>query len=150
MAEHKRIGGGLAYPLLTFNKKMQEAEIETQTQWVNYILETDLEFTLKHPRLSMFDYFVGVPNKMILNDSVLLEKFEQIENERESNCVLNKGIYYPETLLQHLYTEMEDLKCYNAHLQHDLHKTYTNPVSLLQKVFLTVELKKKLKALIDK
>jgi SAM-dependent methyltransferase len=129
--EHKRAGGALAYPILTFNKNMQHAASDKQNEWIRYVMDKDLSFTEKNPHMSMFDYFIGVPNKAILNDFALLQTFEEKEMARESNSVKNSGMYYPLSLLQNLYLEIEDLKFKNESMRIDLHKIYSNPLSLL-------------------
>jgi SAM-dependent methyltransferase len=127
--EHKKIGGALAYPLLTFNKNMQQATPNLQERWIRHILLSDLTFTEAFPNSSMFDYFTGKPKKSILKDDALLKNFEDEENERERKAVANNGYYYPLTLLQHMTLEMEDLRIKNSHMRSDLHKIYNNPVT---------------------
>jgi SAM-dependent methyltransferase len=129
--EHKRAGGALAYPILTFNTKMQKSSSDKQKEWIKYIMVNDLAHTEKYPHMSMFNYFTGVPNKGIMNDSALLKIFAEEEIIREKNAVTNNGIYYTLELLQLLYIELEDLKMKNEHMKGDLHKIYKNPFALL-------------------
>lgn len=131
--DHKRAGGALAYPILTFNKGMQQATAETQAEWLKYVMDKDWEFTEKYPGTSMFDYFIGTPNKTILKDAGLLESYQEEENEREENASKNNGLYYDLFLLQMLQLKIEDLKMGNEHMRSDLHKIYTNPIAFLMK-----------------
>jgi SAM-dependent methyltransferase len=131
MEEHKRGGGALAYLLLTFNKKMQEAAGEVQDRWVRHIMDCDGEYTERYPASSMFDYFIGTPRKDILEDAVRMKVYEEEENARENNCAANQGLYYSKTLLQQLYLEIEDLRNQNWHMRSDLQRIYSNPVRSL-------------------
>ncbi|MEP6746306.1 MAG: class I SAM-dependent methyltransferase [Bacteroidota bacterium] len=129
MEEHKRAGGALAYPILTFNKQMQQAIPELQERWIRHILIRDVTYTEKFPASSMFDYFIGKPNKSVLKDDALMKQFADEENARETKASANGGYYYPLTFFQHLTLEMEDLKLKNFHMRSDLHRIYDNPVT---------------------
>jgi SAM-dependent methyltransferase len=129
MEEHKRMGGALAYPILTFNKKMQQASPDVQAKWIPYIMNADLAYTERFPHRSMFDYFIGKPRKSILQDFVLLNSYQEQENTREQNAAANQGMYYPLTMFQKMNLELEELRMGNSHLKSDLHKIYNNPLT---------------------
>lgn len=133
--EHKRMGGALAYPILTFNKKMQQAPPEIQKIWIGYIMDKDRSYTEKYPYSSMFDYFVGLPRKSVLKEFTKLQFFEEEENTREKDCTANHGIYYPMTMLQRLLLKMEDLKSSNENMKTDLHRIYHDPIGTLSRKF---------------
>lgn len=145
--DHKRVGGALAYPLLTFNKGMQNAEPETQAEWLKYVMDKDWSFTEKYPNTSMFDYFIGTPNKAILRDSLLMNSYQEEENKREEMASKNNGLCYDLTLLQKLFLQIEDLKVSNDHMRSDLHKIYSNPIAYMVK-FMNFS-KEKLKKALD-
>jgi SAM-dependent methyltransferase len=146
--DHKRVGGALAYPLLTFNKGMQGATPETQAEWIRYVLARDWEFTEEYPDSSMFDYFIGKPKKAVLNDSALMELYKEEENKREENALKNDGYYYDLTLMQKLFLIIEDLKMSSDHMRSDLHNIYKNPILYLQN--LMNYSKKKIRKTLDK
>jgi hypothetical protein len=135
IVEHKKVGGALAYPLLTFNNNMRIASQELQQKWIGFILREDLRFLQDHPHLSLFDYFIGTPNKEIIRDLKKMEHFDQIEQKREKDSTQNNGVYYPNTLLQDLYLKMEDLRSNNDHLRAELNSFYSRSKKFLMKLY---------------
>jgi len=115
--EHRRVGGAIAYPLLTFNRKLKEAPVDVRNHWIAYVLEQDATFTTENPDSSLFDFFVCRPNKTVLQDADLLQAFTREEVERESKAAENGGLYYRLNALQHLYLEIETLARENAALR---------------------------------
>lgn len=99
--EHKQLGGGLAYPLLTHNKNFWNADDSVKEKWVNFILEKDRKYTIKSG-VSLFDFFVCQRKKNLIFSSADLAKHQHIENLRERNSVDNNGFYYKLTLFQRL------------------------------------------------
>lgn len=130
--DHKRVGGALAYPILTFNKGLQKAAADTQAEWLKYVMDKDWEFTMKYPQTSMFDYFIGKPKKAVLKDTALLQSYQAEENLREENAAKNNGHYYDLSLLQHLQLQIEDLKTSVYHMRNDLHRIYRNPIAFVK------------------
>jgi len=135
LVEHKKVGGGLAYPLLTFNNNMRVASQELQNEWIRFILKEDLRFLQDHPHLSLFDYFVGTPNKEIIRDWEKMAHFDQIEQKREKESSLSNGVYYPNTLLQDLYLKIANLGSNNDHLRAELDSFYSRSKRFLMKLY---------------
>jgi SAM-dependent methyltransferase len=91
------LGGGLAYPLLTHNPKFHAASDEERLQWLNLILERDIEYTQNQISRSLFAFVIGRPKILRAIDSELLELWTRDEEIRESNS--SGKIYYPPSLL---------------------------------------------------
>jgi len=115
--QHQRVGGALAYLLLTMNRNFQAAPPEETRSWIDYVMREDLRFLQRHPELSLFDYFACTPDKDALLDRDRLRAYTVEEEARESACVDAKGHYYPLTTLQKLHLELEDLRIANHHLR---------------------------------
>ena len=91
---HSKIGGALAYLLLTFNDNFFKASESDREKWIYFILEEDSKYLLNHPLSSMFDFLIARPKKEILKDKKKLEAFQKAENEREEYAIKNNGQYY--------------------------------------------------------
>ena len=100
--EFAPVGGALAYPLLTFNKKVAALEPERRDAIVADIMCADLRFLNDHPAATLFAYWCGSARENVLKDDALLRRWESDENARESASRNAGGIYYPPSLLQTL------------------------------------------------
>jgi SAM-dependent methyltransferase len=101
--DHKHLGGGLAYEILCFNQGLINVEPKQRDEWIQYVMDEDLAFT--NSTASYFDYYACTPNKQALA-SPLANKFTEEENRRELAALQNGGLYYEQTLLQHLYERL--------------------------------------------
>jgi SAM-dependent methyltransferase len=88
------LGGALAYPLLTHNRRLFETTDEVaRAEWVDRILEADADFLRTHPESSLFAYFSGTPNKSVLEETRQLERWQTDEEARERRAAENGGEY---------------------------------------------------------
>lgn len=91
---HRKIGGALAYLLLTFNDNIFKAGEVEREKWVQFILEEDGKYLSQNPLSSMFDFLVARPNKEILKNEKKLAVFQAAEDKREEYAAKNNGLYY--------------------------------------------------------
>lgn len=98
-----RIGGALAYPLLTFNENLAQLPARTRETMIARILDADRGYLASHPQHSLFAFWTGRPRHDVLADDVLLARWSADEEARESRARDSGGWYYPVTLLQSLY-----------------------------------------------
>jgi SAM-dependent methyltransferase len=99
---HHKIGGALAYLLLTFNDNFFKASEDDKEKWIQYILEEDSKYLLNNPKSSIFDFIVARPNKEILMDKKKIESFQEEENKREEYAMKRNGQYYKLVMIQSL------------------------------------------------
>lgn len=99
---HQKIGGALAYLLLTFNDNFFKAGEDDREKWIRFVLEEDGKYLLNNPKSSMFDFVIARPNKEILNDAEKLKSFQKMEDEREEQAMKNNGQYYEVLMTQSL------------------------------------------------
>lgn len=95
IVEHKHMGGGLAYLVLTHNANFMKASPSEQEYWLKVIMDADAEYLEKHPESSQFDYIVAQPNKEVLERHTQLEMWSQEEEAREAKAARNNLEYYP-------------------------------------------------------
>lgn len=108
VVDFRRVGGALAYPLLTFNSALQTLSDEERRAVVESILRADEEFVRRHPDSTLFAYWCGTPDKRVLSDSTLLARWTREEAAREEAAASNGGRYYRRSLLEALiYPEDE-------------------------------------------
>jgi hypothetical protein len=62
---HKKIGGALAYEILTFNSNFWQCNEQERVFYINFLLDKD-EFYTKNTNISFFDYFICCPKKNYL------------------------------------------------------------------------------------
>jgi len=98
--DHRKIGGALAYLLLTFNDNFFRASEKAREKWIHFILDEDSGYLLNNPQSSMFDFIIARPNKEILSDKKRLAGFQEVENKREEYAMKNNGLYYKSTNVQ--------------------------------------------------
>jgi ubiquinone/menaquinone biosynthesis C-methylase UbiE len=107
--EHKQLGGGLAYPLLTHNKKFWSAAKNVKEKWIPYILDKDRNYTMKSG-VSLFDFFVCERKQDSRQVTTDIAKHQHNENLREANSKDNNGFYYNLTLFQLLISELQKIQ----------------------------------------
>jgi SAM-dependent methyltransferase len=120
-SEFTPLGGAIAYPLLTHNRAMFEADDdERRASWIDRILEADDAFLREHPDASLFAYFAGTPNKSVLRRSDLLAEWEAQEVLRETRVANEGGAYYEQGPLALALVEIEEQKARAAAMQMQL------------------------------
>lgn len=107
--EMVRLGGAIAYPLLTHNRNMfaVTADDPERTEVLDRILDADDEYTEAHPDETLFVYIAARPDKGCLAGSTQLSSWTASEDEREEAARNNGGQYYPLTTLQELTQRAE-------------------------------------------
>lgn len=120
VVEETPLGGALAYPLLTHNDAMFEAEASERDAAIETILEADRAWCTTHPDDVLFSYFTGRPNKAVLAETELLAEWSAEEDEREARAAANGGEYYPHTAIQAAYLALEDQRVATLHARIEL------------------------------
>jgi SAM-dependent methyltransferase len=88
-------GGAIAYPLLTHNARIFEADDGPERAiWIDRIMDEDERFLKRDPRSTLFAFFAGTPKKAVLDRTELLEEWTAEEAERELHAQENGGEYY--------------------------------------------------------
>ncbi len=96
--EHEaRLGGAIAYLLLTHNDSLFEGRPHEIRPIVERVIRADEAFVDAHPDSTLFAYVIARPNKDALRDRAQLDAWTAEEDEREHAAVTAHGIYYPET-----------------------------------------------------
>jgi SAM-dependent methyltransferase len=111
-----RLGGEIAYPLLTHNDAFwAQPDDEDRAAVVEQILDADAAYLAGHPATTLFAYFAGQPDKGVLDRADELDRWRAAEDERESAGAANGGEYYPRTALQAAMLELEDQRVAAEH-----------------------------------
>jgi len=97
---HHKVGGALAYLLLTFNDNFFRTDEIDREKWIRFILEEDSKYLSNNPKSSLFDFIVARPNKEALKDKKKLKIFQDLENKRENYAMKNGGQYYKLSVLE--------------------------------------------------
>jgi SAM-dependent methyltransferase len=110
--EHFRaLGGGVAYPVLTFNKGIFSRPQEEVAPLVQEVLAADEAWTDEDPEgRTLFAYVVARPRKDALADAARLAEWTAEEDDRESRAAADGGRYYPDTMLNGLYEQLDVAK----------------------------------------
>jgi hypothetical protein len=110
--EHFRaLGGGVAYPVLTFNKGIFSRPQEEVAPLVRQVLAADEAWTDEDPEgRTLFAYIVAKPRKDALADAAQLAEWTAEEDDRERLAAAAGGRYYPDTMLNGLYEELDVAK----------------------------------------
>jgi SAM-dependent methyltransferase len=103
-----RLGGAIAYLILTFNDRLFKAGAEVRERWVGHVLEQDRKYSAEHPESSLFAYYVARPRKLELSDEETLRRREAEEVDREERAKRNGGYYYPLTPFQKLNLALDE------------------------------------------
>jgi len=104
----RALGGGLAYPVLTFNQRLQERPSDESEPAVERVLAADEAYTDGDPMgRTLFAYVIARPRKGALADSAQLAEWTAEEDERERRGAENGGRYYPHTLLGSVYDALD-------------------------------------------
>ena len=110
--EHFRaLGGGLAYPVLTFNKAVFSGPEHEVTPVVEQVLAADEAWTDADPEgRALFGYVIARPRKSALSDAEQLAVWTAEEEDREKLAVAAGGRYYPDTFLSGLYEDLDQAR----------------------------------------
>jgi SAM-dependent methyltransferase len=137
----KRIGGAIAYPLLTFNKNIFGARTDYSSKYVMNILQEDANDTDLNPGDSLFSFVIARVKDLKSITQSLLDQWTIEEDNRESQAITNGGLYYRPAIIGELYERIEQarvqLLANEGHLAHqavaiqqslELQKTFDNLV----------------------
>ncbi len=112
------LGGAIAYPLLTHNARMFEAEDGPERdRWIGEVLAADDRYLVEHPDSALFAYFAGTPKKEVLAETELLARWTSEEDERERRAQAHGGEYYPRGPLASTLVALEEQRAHNAAAQ---------------------------------
>jgi SAM-dependent methyltransferase len=120
--EHFRaLGGGVAYPVLTFNQAIFGRPEDEVTAAVTQVLEADAAYTDADPEgNTVFGYVIARPRKAALADADQLAAWTAEEESREQAAAANGGRYYPDTMMSVLYERLDVAARELAGAQRDL------------------------------
>jgi SAM-dependent methyltransferase len=110
--EHFRaLGGGVAYPVLTFNRAVFSRPQEEVTPAVEQVLAADEAWTDADPEgRTLFGYVIARPRRSALSDAEQLAAWTAEEDDRERLAASAGGRYYPDTFLSALYEDLDQAK----------------------------------------
>jgi SAM-dependent methyltransferase len=124
--EFTPLGGAVAYPLLTHNTRLFNAEDdELRAAWIERILQADDDFLGEHPDATLFAYFAGRPLKSVLSRTDLLDQWEAEEHEREQQAHANGGEYYERGPLSTSLVALEEERALNAGIRTQIEQLLT-------------------------
>ena len=106
----RALGGGVAYPVLTFNKAIfakPETEPEVAAA-IEQVLAADAAYTDADPEANtLFGYVIARPRKQALADAARLAGWTAAEEDRERQAAAEGGRYYPDTMMAVLYERLD-------------------------------------------
>lgn len=106
--EHVPLGGAIAYPLLTHNRRLFGLESPAmREEWAEWVLRADDEFLASHPDSSLFAFYVARPDRSALCDGAQLREWERIETDRELRASERGGLYYGLSPFQEARAEVQ-------------------------------------------
>jgi len=111
VSEFTPLGGALAYPLLTHNARLFEADDSAErSKWIDRIMEADDRFLTEHPGSTLFAYFAGTPDESVLREGERLSRWATEESEREQRAARAGGEYYDRGALSTALIALEDAR----------------------------------------
>src|SRR6185369_732026 len=120
---YRALGGGVAYPVLTFNKAIfarSETEPEVAAA-IEQVLAADAAYTDADPEANtLFGYVIARPRKQAFADAAQLAAWTAAEQERERRAAADGGRYYPDTMMSVLYERLDVAARELAGAQRDL------------------------------
>ena len=96
MLERKDLNGGVAYQIMHNNDELFMTGFSAAEASVNFLVDTDEILTNCGVVPNLFSFFVGQPNKGILDDQQFIDKYAALEEEREAQANQSGGRYYIE------------------------------------------------------
>ncbi len=106
----KRIGGAIAYPLLTFNQNIFGAETEYSSKYVTTILQEDANDTDLNPEDNLFSFVIARVRDLKSIPQSLLNQWTTEEENRESEAKANGGRYYGPAVIGALHERIEEAR----------------------------------------
>ncbi len=104
----RALGGGVAYPVLTFNKAIFGRPEDEVADAVEQVLAADAAYTDADPEANtLFGYVIARPRKAALDDQAQLAAWTAAEQERERRATAEGGRYYPDTMMAVLYERLD-------------------------------------------
>jgi SAM-dependent methyltransferase len=104
----RALGGGVAYPVLTFNKAFFSRPPEEVAPAVEQVLAADAAWTDADPEgRTLFGYVVSRPRRAPRAEPGQLAAWTREEEERERAAAATGGRYYPDTFLSVLYERLD-------------------------------------------
>ncbi|HEY6747508.1 MAG TPA: class I SAM-dependent methyltransferase, partial [Mycobacteriales bacterium] len=102
------LGGGVAYPVLTFNRAVFGRPEEEIAAALEQVLAADAAYTDADPEhRTLFGYVIARPRKAALADRSQLVAWTAEEDERERRAAADGGRYYPDTMMSVLYERLD-------------------------------------------
>lgn len=86
-------GGGIAYPILTHNPKLNKIPYHKLEKYLDKILEFDSKYTNTKLIPPLFSYFIAKPNKNFLRNKKNISKYIIKEQRREAIAFYIGGVY---------------------------------------------------------
>jgi hypothetical protein len=103
----KRIGGAIAYPLLTFNQNIFRAQTDYSSKYVMNILQEDANDTDLNPGDNLFSFVIARVKDLKSIAQSLLDQWTTEEDQRESQAIMNEGLYYKPAIIGELFERIE-------------------------------------------
>lgn len=103
-----RLGGALAYPLLTHNTALHSYPEEEVVEAVESIMAADLELSVEGDLGTFFAYVVARPDKGSLRRVDDLNRWADEEDAREAAAAASDGVYYPPTMMSTLERQLAE------------------------------------------
>jgi SAM-dependent methyltransferase len=106
----KRIGGAIAYPILTFNQNIFGAQTDYSSKYVTNILQEDANDTDLNPEDNLFSFVIARVRDLKAIAQSSLDQWTIEEDKRESQAIMNDGLYYKPTIIGELYEKIEEAR----------------------------------------
>jgi SAM-dependent methyltransferase len=97
----RRIGGWLAYPLITHNQGIFDNQSSATDRWIDEIIAADEAAVEADPANTLFAYLISTPRRPGLSAAEREEAFAA-EDARELAAAADGGRYYPRTIAARL------------------------------------------------
>ena len=94
----RRLGGGIAYPLLTHNEAIHDAADDEAEPWIDHVMQADQRFVESHPEHNLFAFVVARRRADLPPEQALID-WEYEERMREEEAAANGFEYGPRTEL---------------------------------------------------
>jgi SAM-dependent methyltransferase len=106
----KKIGGAIAYPLLTFNQNIFGAQPEYASKYVTTILQEDANDTDLNPDDNLFSFVIARVRDLKSISQSFLDQWTTEEEKRESEAKITGGKYYDPAIIGALYERIEEAR----------------------------------------
>ena len=106
----KRIGGAIAYPLLTFNRNIFGAQPEYSSKYVTTILQEDANDADLYPDDNLFSFIIARVRDLKSISQPFLDQWTTEEEKREAEAKMTGGRYYDPAIVGALYESIEEAR----------------------------------------